>query len=69
MLDGLETNKFTVAVEVEGHVVIALIGVDMVSGVIVVVVTVVVGIKVADVLDSTRGFSIHLTLYCLLFAW
>ena len=68
MLDGLETDIFAVAVEVEDHVVIALIGSDMLGLVVVVVVTAVVGIKVSNVLDSTRGFSINLTLYCPLFA-
>ena len=69
MLDGLETNKFTVMEEVEGHVVIALIGLDMVGEVVLVVVTVIVGINVTGALNSTRGFSINLNLYCLLFAW
>ena len=69
MLNGKETNKFAVAVEVEDDVVIALIGLDMVGGVEVVVVTVVIGIKVANVVDSTKGFSINLTFYFLQFAW
>ena len=66
----LETNKFAELEEgVEGHGVIALTGLDIVGGVAVVVVTAVVGIKVADALGSTRVFfSINLTLYCLLFA-
>ena len=57
------------AEEVEGHVVIAFIGLDMVGRMAVVVMTVVVGIKVTDALDSTRCFSINLTLCCLLFVW
>ena len=36
MLDGLETNKFAVVEEVEGHVVVAIIRLDMVEGVAVV---------------------------------
>ena len=44
------------AEEVEGLVVIELIGLDMVGGVAVVVVTAIVGIKVAGVVDSTRVF-------------
>ena len=69
MLDGLEANKFTVVEEMEGYVVIALVGLDMVGRVAVVVVKVVVGIKVASALDSTRHFSINIILYCFLFAW
>ena len=54
----------------EGHVVEAIAGLDMVGGVaVVVVVTVVLGAEVADALDSKRGFSIPLTLYCLLPTW
>ena len=65
----LETKEFAEVEEVEGFGVIALVGLHMVSGVAVAVMTTVVGIKVANALDSTRGFSINLTLYCLLFTW
>ena len=61
VLDGLETNKFAVVEEVRGHIVITLIGLDIVGGVAVAAATVVVGIKVANALDSNRGFSINLT--------
>ena len=47
----------------KGHVVIALTGLDIVGGMAVVVVTVVVGVKVTYALDSTRYFSINLTLH------
>ena len=53
----------------EGQGVIALVGLDIVGGVEVVVVTVVLGIRVTNVLDNTRSFPINLTLYCFLFAW
>ena len=66
MLDGMETNKFAVAEEVEGHVVVAITGSDMVGGVAFVVVTAVIHIEVVNALDSTRDFSINLTLYCAL---
>ena len=64
----LEMNKLTEADEVEGHGGIALTELGIVGWVAVVVVTDVVGIRVADALGSTRGFSINLILYCLLFA-
>ena len=63
----LETNKFIEAGEVEGYGGIALAGLGIVERVAVVVVTAVVGIRVANALGSTRGFSVNLTLYCLLF--
>ena len=67
VLDGLETNTFTVVEVVEGLVVVAITGFDMVGGVaVVVVVTVVLGAEVADALDNKKGFSIIVTLYCLL---
>ena len=56
--------------EVDGHVVVVIAGLDMLGRVAdVVVVTVVLGTEVADVLDSKRGFSIILSLYCLLPTW
>ena len=64
----LVTNKFTDAGKVEGHGVVALGGLDIIDGVVDVVVTAVVGIRVPDTVGSTRGFSTTLTLYCLLFA-
>ena len=67
MFDGLETNKFAVVEVVEGHVVVAITRLDMVAGVtVVMVVTAVLGAEVVDALDSKRGFSIIITLYCLL---
>ena len=54
----LETNKFTEVEEVGGHGVITLIGLGMVGGVAVLVVTAVVDIKVNNVLDSTRVFQL-----------
>ena len=65
MLDWLETNKLTVVEEVEDHVVVAIVGSDMVGVVVVVVVTVVLGNKAVEAVDITRGFSMNLTLYCL----
>ena len=70
VLDKLETNKFTVVEVVKDHVVVAIAGLDMVGGVaVVVVVTVVLGAEDAGALDSKIGFSIILTLYCLLLTW
>ena len=66
MLDGQETHKFTVMEEAEGHTVVTIIGSDMMGRVVVLVETVVIGIKVVGAPDSTKGFSINLTLYCLL---
>ena len=69
VLDGLERNKFAVEV-VEGHEVVTITGLGMVGGVVViVVVTVVLGAEVADAANSKRGFSIILTLHCLLSPW
>ena len=65
----LETSEFAEVEEVEGYGVIALTGLDMVGGLAVVVMAAVAGIKVINALDSTRGFSINLTLYCILFVW
>ena len=54
----LGTNKFAEVGEVKGHGVIALTGLDIVGRVVVVVVTVVVGIRVTDALGSTRFFQL-----------
>ena len=59
----LVTNKFIEAGEVDGHGVVALVELDIIGR----VVDAVVGIRVADILGSTRGFLTTLTLYCLLF--
>ena len=61
----LVTNMFAVAGKVEGHGVITLVHLDILDG----VADAVVGIRVADTLGSTRGFSNILTFYCLLFVW
>ena len=67
VLDGLETNKFTVVEIVEGHVVITIPGLDMVGGVVVVVVvTMILGAEVADALESKRGFL--LSSHCIVFS-
>ena len=58
--DDLVTNKFAEAGKVEGHGVVALNRLDIMGRVVVVVVTTVVGIRVADTQGSTRGFSINL---------
>ena len=42
---------------------------DIVGRLVAAVVTAVVGTRVADALGNTRGFSINLTLYCLLLDW
>ena len=61
------TNEFAEADDVEGHGVIALARLDIVGRVMATVVTVVVGARVPNALSSTtRGFSVNLTLYCLL---
>ena len=64
----LVTNKCAEAGKVEGHGVVTLDRLDIMGGVMVVVVTTVVGIRVADTQGSTRGFSINCTLFCLLCA-
>ena len=61
----LVTNRFAQAGNVEGNGVVALVGLDIMSK----VVALVVGIRVADTLGSIRGVSTILTLYCLLFLW
>ena len=63
------TNKLDVVGKVEDHGVVALKGLDIMGGVVVVVVIAVVSISVADTWGSTRGFSINLTLYGLLLVW
>ena len=52
------TNKFTEADEVEHHGVIALTGLDIVGRVVVAVGIVVLGTRVTNALDSTRGFQL-----------
>ena len=59
---GLVTNKFSETRKVEGHGVVAMDGFDIMGGVAVVVVTAVLGIRVADTWGSTRGFSMNFTL-------
>ena len=66
MLDGLEGNKFAVVEEVKDLVVVTIFRSDIVGRMVVVVVAVVIGINVISSVDSTRGFCINLTLYCLL---
>ena len=68
MFDGLETNKFTVVVEVEGHIVVAITGLDMVGRVaVVVVMTLALGAEIDIIaLGGKRGLSVLLSLYCLL---
>ena len=70
VLDKFKTKKFAVMEVVEGHVMVAIAGLDMVDGMAaVVVVTLVLGVEFAVVLDSKRVFSNILTLYCLLPTW
>ena len=53
----LMTNKFAEAGKVEGHRVVAFVGLDIIGR----VADAVVGIRIADTLGSTRGFSTTLT--------
>ena len=63
----LVTNKFAQVDEVKSHGVIVLTGLDIVGGMVIAVVTVVVGTRVAGVLGSTRGFQLtlpYIVSYC-----